>query len=64
MAIRSSARSDAGVPSAWQSGFDRRIENLCAWHTQQEYLAARPLVARVAAELAADEVDLALLVPA
>jgi hypothetical protein len=47
------ALNDAGVPSAWQNGFDRRIENLCAWHTQQEYLAARPQVARVAAELAA-----------
>jgi peptidase E len=46
------ALNEAGVPSDWQGGFDRQIENLCVWHTQHEFLAARPAVAAVAHELA------------
>lgn len=47
------ALNNAGVVSDWHGGFDRRIENLCAWHLQQQYLEQRPGVAAVVRELAA-----------
>lgn len=47
------ALNAAGVPSRWEGGFDQNIFNLCAWHAWQGYLAARPGVAAVDAELRA-----------
>lgn len=49
------ALNAVGVPSRFEGGFDRNIRNLCAWHAWQDYLARRPDVAAVAAELEAVE---------
>jgi len=42
-----------GVPSDWSGGHDRLIYNLCAWHAWRDYLAQRPRVAAVDAEVRA-----------
>lgn len=49
------ALNAVGVPSRFEGGYDRNIVNLCAWHVWQDFLARRPDVSAVAAELAAVE---------
>lgn len=49
------ALNEVGVPSHFEGGYDRNIVNLCAWHAWQDFLARRPDVAAVSAELAAVE---------
>lgn len=49
------ALNAVGVPSAHEGGYDRNISNLCAWHVWQSFLARRPDVAALVAEIEAAE---------
>lgn len=43
--------NEAGVPSQVIDGYDRSIQNLCAWHTWTHFLAERPWVQQVHADI-------------
>jgi hypothetical protein len=49
------ALNDIGVPARWEGGFDRQVQNLCAWHVWRRWLQDHPHVAAVDAELRAVE---------